>query len=162
MSVSSRKINKSIFMIAGLLVFGLVFFVFRSNQTVNVGLLNGKTALVYRSSTCGCCANYIAYLRRAGVQVEEKLTEDMTAIKKQFGVPSGLTSCHTTRIDGYTVEGHIPVEAIQKLLVEQLSVAGIAMAGMPSGSPGMPGAKYGTFDISSFLANGSSSPFISL
>ncbi len=162
MSVKSRQINKVLLLVA-LLVGGLVFLAIKVNQASTNGPLKGKTAVVYRSPSCGCCANYITYLRRAGVQVEEKLTEDMTAVKKQFGVPEELASCHTTRIENYTVEGHIPMEAIQKLLAEKpVTIAGIALPRMPSGSPGMPGAKYGTFDISEFTAAGSSSPYASL
>ena len=96
------------------------------------------------------------------MQVEEKITEDMTTIKKQFGVPEDLTSCHTARIENYTVEGHVPVEAIEKLLSEKPAIAGIALPQMPSGSPGMPGAKYGAFDILSFTSVDSSSPYISI
>src|SRR3990167_4645630 len=113
------------------------------------------SATIYRSRTCGCCGSYISYLRRAGVKVEEKVTTDaeMVAVKKQFGVPEEEASCHTARIDNYTVEGHVPLEAIQKLVAERpANIAGIALPGMPLGSPGMPGAKDGDFAISSFGA----------
>lgn len=162
MSVSSRRTNRTLFTVVALLVLGFIILVVKSNQASSDSPLKGMTATVYRSATCGCCANYITYLRRAGVKVEEKITADMTAIKKQFGVPEELTSCHTTRLGDFTVEGHIPVEAIQKLLAEKPTVAGIALPQMPSGSPGMPGAKYGTFDIYSFASSGSSSLYISL
>lgn len=153
--------NKTLLVIA-LLIGGLAFLATKANQASTDGPLKGKTAVVYRSASCGCCANYITYLRRAGAQVEEKVTENMPSIKKQFGVPTELTSCHTTRIENYTVEGHVPAEAMQKLLAEKPDIAGIALPLMPSGSPGMPGAKYGTFDISEFTSTGSSSPYISL
>lgn len=146
---------------AGLVV-GLVILTVTFNRTSTAGPLKGMTAVVYRSATCGCCANYVAYLRRAGVQVAEKLSNDMGAIRKQLSVPEDLSSCHSTVINNYTVEGHIPFEAIQKLLAEKPAIAGIALPGMPSGSPGMPGAKYGTFDISSFTSTGSSAPYINL
>lgn len=161
MSVRSRQTNKILLIIA-LLVGGVILLAVKANQTSTNSPLKGKSAVVYRSASCGCCANYITYLRRAGVKVEEKLIDDMDAIKKQFGVPSEIRSCHTARIENYTVEGHIPVEAIQKLLAEKPDALGIALPRMPSGSPGMPGAKYGTFDVLSFTENGSSSPYISL
>ncbi|MBI2464420.1 hypothetical protein HYV57_05685 [Candidatus Peregrinibacteria bacterium] len=143
-------------------VVGFVLFIATTNQSPsNNNLLAGKNAVVYRSVTCGCCANFIKYLRKAGVQVEEKLTENMATIKQQFGVPDNLKSCHTTRIENYTVEGHIPSEVIQKLLTEKPDIDGIALPGMPSGSPGMPGGKIGTFDISSFNADGTSLPYLS-
>ena len=162
MSINSRRTKRTL-IIAGLLVVGLVFLVAKANRASTTdGPLKGKTAIVYRSATCGCCANYIAYLRRLGVKVEEKTTDDMTAIKTQFGVPEDLLSCHTTRIDNYTVEGHVPVEAIGKLLSEKSALAGIALPKMPSGSPGMPGAKYGAFDISGFTSAESFSPYVSI
>jgi len=162
MIFSSRRAYRTLFII-GLLVVGLVVLIIKTNNvSTTEGPLKGKIAVVYRSATCGCCANYITYLRRAGIKVEEKITENMLDIKEQFGVPEELTSCHTTRIEDYTVEGHIPVEAIEKLLAEKPAIAGIALPKMPSGSPGMPGAKYGAFDILSFTSTGSSSPYISI
>lgn len=140
----------------------LIIMATENNQTADNGPLKGKTAAVYRSAGCGCCANYITYLRRTGVEVEEKLTKDMAALRKQFGVSDKLASCHTTRIDGYTVEGHIPVEAIQKLLADKPDLAGIALPLMPAGSPGMPGRKTETFNIAGFTATGSSSPYLNL
>lgn len=124
--------------------------------------LTGITAIVYRSPSCGCCKNYINYLRGYGIRVEERLENNMTLIMKQYNVPGSLASCHTTEIGGYIVEGHIPVEAILKLITEKPSVAGIGMAGMPSGSPGMPGAKTEPFEIKEFTADGSTSPFVTL
>ena len=162
MSVSSRRTNRTILIVVGFLLAGIVALAVRANQVPSDGPLKGKTAIVYRSASCGCCAQYISYLRRSGARVEEKLTNDMGAIRQQFGVPAGLSSCHTTRIEDYTVEGHIPVEAIQKLLAEKPAIAGIALPGMPSGSPGMPGAKYGAFEISSFASAGSSSLYMNL
>jgi hypothetical protein len=161
MSVNSRRTNRIILIIIGLVV-GFIFLAVMANQATTDGSLKGKVAVVYRSATCGCCGNYITYLRKAGVKVEEKITNDMTAIRKQFGVPEELSSCHTVRMEDYTIEGHMPIEAIQKLLTEKSSIAGIALPKMPSGSPGMPGAKYETFDVYSFDSYGSSSPYISI
>lgn len=139
-----------------------IIVMIKNNQAASNGPLKGETAVVYRSVDCGCCANYIAYLKRAGVKVEEKLTEDMPAIRKQFGISGQLASCHTTRIENYTVEGHIPIEAIQKLLADKPNLAGIALPLMPAGSPGMPGRKTEIFNIIGFTATGASSPYLSL
>jgi len=159
--LNKPKKNWPIFVVL-IMAFGLIILGIKSNQTTSNGILKGKTAVVYRSATCGCCANYITYLRRAGVTVEEKLIDDTDEITRKFGVPENLVSCHTTVIDNYVVEGHIPTEGIQKLLADKPSVKGIALPGMPSGSPGMPGAKYGKFDIFSFSDDGSSVPYLSL
>lgn len=140
----------------------LVFLASKNNQSAVSNALKGRTVTVYRSKSCGCCANYVSYLKRAGALVEVKLTEDMTAVRKQFGVSDRLSSCHTARIDDYTVEGHIPIEAIEKLLIEKPKLAGIALPEMPAGSPGMPGRKTEVFQITGFTAAGSSSPYLSL
>ncbi|MBI2484995.1 CopG family transcriptional regulator [Candidatus Uhrbacteria bacterium] len=115
--------------------------------------LSGTKITVYKSPTCGCCANYIAYLKRAGLEVETITTTEMEAVKNKMGVPTGFTSCHTSEIGGYTAEGHIPLEALSKLVAERPSLAGIALPGMPSGSPGMPGAKQGPWSIYGWSAN---------
>lgn len=131
---------------------------------VNTDSIKEKVATVYRSATCGCCGAYIAYLRDNGLTVDEKIVgnddDDLDATKAEYAIPKNLQSCHTTRIDGYTVEGHVPIKAIEKLLTEKPSVAGIALPDMPLGSPGMPGVKRGLFDIKSFTADGSIKPFI--
>ncbi len=114
-----------------------------------------EKVIVYKSPQCGCCQNYTAYLSGLGFDVEIVNTNDMDAIKAQYGVPADMESCHTTVIGDYFVEGHIPGEAIQKLMSELPSIKGIAMPGMPSGSPGMPGAKTGAFKISAISDEGS-------
>ncbi|MEX0934339.1 MAG: DUF411 domain-containing protein [Candidatus Saccharimonadales bacterium] len=108
---------------------------------------NGILATVYKSPSCGCCGQYVAYLEKKGYGVDIEDITDMQVIKEQYGVPYELESCHTMEIDGYVVEGHIPEEAVQKLLTERPDIKGIGMAGMPSGSPGMPGPKTSNFVI---------------
>lgn len=163
MSLKSRRVKLWGLFGIGLLALLLFITVKKASPAAPAsGALRGKTIVVYRSPNCGCCANYITYLRRAGLKVEEKFSNKMTEIKKQYGVPASLESCHTARIGDYTVEGHIPLEAIEKLVADRPALAGIGLPGMPSGSPGMPGAKYGAFEISGFTAEGSVSPFVSL
>ncbi len=103
--------------------------------------------VVYKSASCGCCSLYVPYLQQQGFQVEVVTTENMGAVKSQYGIPYNMQSCHTTVVGGYFVEGHVPVEAIDKLLTEKPEIKGIALPGMPSGSPGMPGAKSGVWKI---------------
>ena len=97
---------------------------------------------VFRSPTCGCCANWIEHMQAAGFAVKDNVTADMTAIKTQYGVPANLASCHTTVVNGYVVEGHIPAADVQRLLAAAPDVAGIAVPGMPIGSPGMEAGDY--------------------
>jgi hypothetical protein len=91
----------------------------------------------YRSPTCGCCGNWVEHMREAGFQVDDQVTEDMEAVKQELGVPTELASCHTAVVNGYVIEGHIPAKDVQLLLAEQPDVEGIAVPGMPIGSPGM-------------------------
>lgn len=123
----------------------------------------GEKVTVYKSNTCGCCSLYVDYLRGKGkMNVEVVNLDDISKIKTQYNVPSMLQSCHTTVIGDYFIEGHIPLEAIQKLMAEKPDILGIAMPGMPSGSPGMPGSKTGDFLIYSVKKDGTYDTFMTL
>lgn len=115
---------------------------------------------VFRSPTCGCCGQWIEHAEAAGFEVKDEVTEDMAAIKKQYGVPENLTSCHTTVVGDYVVEGHVPAEDVQRLLVENPDVAGLAVPGMPIGSPGMESGDYvEPYTVFSFTEAGETTPF---
>ena len=91
-------------------------------------------AVVYKSPTCGCCGLYVDYLRNRGMNVEVVSTSDMDSIKKQYGIPKGKESCHTTVIGDSVVEGHVPIEVIEKFITEKSpALKGIALPAMPSG-----------------------------
>jgi hypothetical protein len=92
---------------------------------------------VAKSPYCGCCAQWVTYLREHGFDVKVTDREDMTSVKDALKVPADLRSCHTAKVGKYVVEGHVPAEDIQRLLKEQPKAIGIAVAGMPAGSPGM-------------------------
>ena len=102
---------------------------------------------VYKSPYCDCCGQWVAYLRRRGIDVTVVAMEDMDPVKKMFGVPESLRACHTALVGGYVVEGHVPISAIERMLGEKPEIRGIALPGMPAGSPGMPGAKEAPFVI---------------
>lgn len=110
-------------------------------------LAAGTQATLYKSPSCGCCTAYAEYLEDNGFDVEVVERDDMGTVKEQAGVPEHLGSCHTTMIGRYTVEGHVPVAAVNKLLEEKPFTRGIAMPGMPAGSPGMGGSKQGPFEV---------------
>lgn len=123
----------------------------------------GDKAVVYMSSGCGCCGYYTEYLKReTNLHVKRVVKSNLQAVKEKKGIPSDLQSCHTSIVDGYVVEGHVPVAAIEKLRQEEPSVTGIALPGMPSGSPGMPGTKQGKWTVYTFHEDGSSSEFMEL
>ncbi|HLC65429.1 MAG TPA: DUF411 domain-containing protein [Candidatus Nanoarchaeia archaeon] len=119
-----------------------------------------KKITVFKSPTCGCCDIYSKYMKNQGFEVEVTNTYDMDPIKSKYSIPPQLTSCHTTIVGDYFVEGHVPFEAVVKLLTEKPDIAGIGMPGMPSGSPGMQGAKQGQFVISAVGKDGSISEFM--
>nr|WP_211368984.1 DUF411 domain-containing protein [Pseudoxanthomonas jiangsuensis] len=92
---------------------------------------------VYKSPACGCCGSWVTHLRQSGFPVEVHEVEDLEPVRKQFGVPYGKGSCHTARVDGYVVEGHVPAGDIRRLLAERPNARGLVLPGMPAGSPGM-------------------------
>ena len=108
-----------------------------------------RTALVevHSAPGCGCCAGWAEYMESHGYTVETTEDADLADFKTARGVPAQAQSCHTAVIDGYTVEGHVPAEAIQDLLTKRPDIDGIALPGMPSGSPGMPGEKLEPFEV---------------
>ena len=112
----------------------------------------GTEVIVYKSPECGCCGGYVKHLRASGFNVRVSSMDDVTPIKERYGVPDDLWSCHTAVIGGYVIEGHVPLVAVRRLLTEKPAVKGIALPGMPDGSPGMAGPKTETFVIQSFDA----------
>jgi len=105
--------------------------------------------VVYKTPTCGCCGQWVAHLRRAGFFPVTHDMADLSAVKTRAGVPEALRSCHTALVGGYFVEGHVPAEVIARLVTERPSIIGIAVGGMPIGSPGMeaPGSSIEPFDV---------------
>ena len=115
---------------------------------------------VYRDPTCGCCGRWIEHMEAAGFTVRDEVTEDMAAIKTQYGVPDELSSCHTAMANGYLIEGHVPADDVQRLLTTQPNVAGLTAPGMPMGSPGMESAEGGeSYTVFSFTNDGAAAPF---
>ena len=92
---------------------------------------------VYKSPWCGCCTGWVDHMKANGFSVKVVEQEDLSPIKRQYGVPENLESCHTAEIEGYTIEGHVPASDIMKLLAERPDAKGLAVPGMPVGSPGM-------------------------
>ena len=102
-------------------------------------LAHGTEVTVYKSPTCGCCNAWIKHLEANGFAVRAHNVNDLDAYKRRHGVTPQLAACHTALVDGYVVEGHVPAADIKRLLAERPKVKGIAVPGMPMGSPGMEG-----------------------
>lgn len=93
--------------------------------------------LVHKQESCGCCGAWVEHMREAGFAVEVRNVEDMEPVKSRLGIPYGMGSCHTAEVAGYFVEGHVPADDIKRLLAERPQAKGLALPGMPVGSPGM-------------------------
>lgn len=104
-------------------------------------------ATLYKAPQCGCCESYADHLRASGYEVEIIATQELPVIKRRNGVLTALESCHTMLIDGYVVEGHVPMTTLDRLLAERPAIKGISLPGMPAGSPGMGGPKTEPFTI---------------
>lgn len=108
---------------------------------------------VYKSPSCGCCQGWVDHLVKDGFEAQVIERDDLTGIKRQYGVPQQLQSCHTAEVRGYVVEGHVPAAAIRKLLAEKPKATGLAVPGMPIGSPGMEGGRPETYAVMLFDAS---------
>ena len=113
-----------------------------------------KLMTLYKMPECGCCEQHADYLRHNGFDVKIVATDDLSMIRTEHGVPEELAGCHTILVDGYVVEGHVSAETIERVLKERPAVTGIALPGMPMGSPGMPGNKDGPFVTYTFGGQG--------
>lgn len=110
--------------------------------------------IMYKNPGCECCDGHAEALRRAGIDVRVVASEDLAALKARAGVPAELQGCHTILIGGYVVEGHVPIASVGRLLAQRPAVRGIALPGMPAGSPGMGGTQAAPFRVMSFGAQG--------
>ena len=119
------------------------------------------TITVYKDASCGCCKSWIEHLIKHGYRVNAKDTPDMTEVKRTLGVPDDLSACHTAVVNGYLIEGHVPAADIARLLKEKPKVAGLAVPGMPMGSPGMEGPRTQHYQVLSFDKAGKTNVFAS-
>jgi len=110
--------------------------------------------VVYKNASCGCCGKWIDYIKTAGFPVEVHDVDDVSEFAASAGVPSALGSCHTALVQGYVIEGHVPVDLIQKLITEKPKLVGLSVPGMVVGSPGMDGSPVQHYDIVSWTRDG--------
>ncbi len=111
----------------------------------------GPTVTIYKTPNCGCCVGYSSYLESNDYNVKIISLDDLSSIKDKYNIPQNMESCHTMIIDDYFVEGHVPIEVVEKLVNEKPNIDGIALPRMPAGSPGMPGKKIEPFTIYSLI-----------
>ena len=164
--------NKSFFkknLLNSFLFFGIVIVnIFNAQESTAKTQKNIDIPKIfsYRSASCGCCKKWVNHLRDNGLEVVDNIVEDISEIKKQYNVPNNLRSCHSANIDNYMIEGHVPIESINKLFREKPSISGLAVPGMPHGSPGMEthsheshSHNYETYNVFAFSKNGNTKLF---
>jgi hypothetical protein len=117
---------------------------------------------LFKNPGCGCCEDYAAYLRQHGFTVTVKETEKLSAMSTKASIPAELEGCHLAYLGGYVVSGHVPVEAIDKLLAEHPQLKGLALPGMPLGSPGMSGTKQEPFTVYAIGSDGKAELYITI
>ena len=134
----------------------------KSSESNVAAVARPASMTVYRDPSCGCCEAWAEIARQAGYQVSVIDRPDMPAIKTRLGVPEALASCHTTTVGGYAFEGHVPLEDVARLLEDRpKGIRGLAVPGMPRGSPGMemPDGAKDAFQVIAFDAAGNTSVF---
>ena len=141
-----------LYLLSGVLALGLGVVVAGQAQKAM------PTMEVFKSPTCGCCSKWVEHVQEGGfpVKVTDVSDQALDALKEKHGIPRTAQSCHTGLIDGYVIEGHVPVAEVHRLLKERPPVAGIAVGGMPIGSPGMevPGQRPQTYNVITFDKQG--------
>lgn len=112
------------------------------------------TITVHKDPNCGCCSGWVQHLRDAGFAVRVEETSDLESVRTRLGVPGDLAACHPAEVAGYLVEGHVPAAAVRRLLSERPTAKGVAVPGMPIGSPGMEGGRPQPYTAVLFGADG--------
>ncbi len=147
------SMNKRIIAVIVIIAIGVggFYFLTNKNEVKRAIALNhtmqDKKMTIYMSPNCGCCIGYADEMRRQGFDVTVVALDDMNSIKEKYGIPANKQSCHTAIIDNYFIEGHVPIEAVKKLLKERPAIDGIGLPGMPPGAPGIPGQKLAPYKI---------------
>jgi len=119
----------------------------------------GPVVTVYKSASCGCCTKWVEHMRAAGFTVVTHDTDDLATAMANFGVPSTLGSCHTGEVGGYVIEGHVPADVIKQTLAAHPAILGLAVPGMPIGSPGMEGSPTMRYNVIAFDRQGKTSVY---
>jgi hypothetical protein len=126
---------------------------------INQKLVQAADIVVYKNPSCGCCNKWVEHLQEKGYRVEVQNRNNLASIRSSLGIPGKLQSCHTAKIGNYLIEGHVPAADIERLLNDKPQVAGLAVPGMPMGSPGMEGPRKDTYQVLTFQENGAINVF---
>jgi len=160
-------INKRIIMAIVIVAIGVGGFYFITNKSEakevskQTFTMQNIKMTVYKSPNCGCCNGYVKELEKQGFDVNVIALNNINTIKMKYGIPADKQSCHTTIVGNYFIEGHVPIQAIKKLLKEKPAIDGIGLPGMPIGTPGMPGVKTAPYKVYQSV-NGKISEYITI
>jgi hypothetical protein len=134
------------------IILAIGLFIFNTaGWAINADADKPVDMVVYRSPSCSCCKKWVDHVKQNNFNIQDIVTEDVQAIKDKYGVPEEMASCHTAIVDGYVVEGHVPADDIAALLKSKPKVIGLAVPGMPKGTPGMEmGGTKDPYDVMSF------------
>lgn len=143
--------NKTLFITTHYVIALLVILV---SSLFNQSVAEENVMTVYKSPTCGCCKKWISHMEDNGFKVETVNTSNVVSVKQANNIPAKTWSCHSAKINGYVIEGHVPATDIKKLLAEKRDVAGLAVPGMPMGSPGMEGYRKDHYSVYEFDKQG--------
>jgi hypothetical protein len=157
-NIFSRSATLVVLLISFFLIFS---FVINKQDALAVTKASKYNVEVFKTSSCGCCYGYVLFLEEEKFKVKQTDMRSLHLIKKKYNIPLEMQSCHTTILGKYFIEGHVPIEAINKLLKEKPDIDGIALPGMPIGTPGMPGEKEEPYIIYQ-LVDGKSSVFMTI
>ena len=144
-----------------ILSFLYIFNFVTDNKDALANINNKQIVEVFKTPSCGCCYGYVLFLEEEKFKVKQTDMRSLHTIKQKYNIPVEMQSCHTTIMGKYFIEGHVPFEAVDKLLKEQPDIDGIALPGMPIGTPGMPGDKDEPYVIYQ-LIDGKSSVFMTI
>ena len=160
MIVKSKIIKLTVLTVL-ILSFLYIFNFVADKKDVLANINNKQVVEVFKTPSCGCCYGYVLFLEKEKFKVKQTDMRSLHTIKQKYNIPVEMQSCHTTIMGKYFIEGHVPFEAVNKLLKEQPDIDGIALPGMPIGTPGMPGDKDEPYVIYQ-LKDGKSSVFMTI
>ena len=120
---------------------------------------SGPVVTVFKNPTCGCCGKWVEHLKANGFVVKVQEVDDTSSYERQYHVPKTMVSCHTAVVNGYTIEGHVPAAEIKRLLSERPKAVGLAVPGMPVGSPGMESTRSEAYSVFVFDESGNPSVY---
>jgi hypothetical protein len=149
-NITNLKSKFSISVILIVLLISSVYifnFITNKQDALSVVQANKYNVEVFKTASCECCTGYVLFLEEKKFNVKKTNMTSLDSIKKKYNIPSDMQSCHTSVVGKYFIEGHVPIEAINKLLKEQPNIDGIALRGMPIGTPGMPGKKKAPYVV---------------